>query len=217
MVLSFLGNGRKPAEKNVSRFAALAEVRAYWEGLRGDGEIPARKDLDPRGMARALDRVFVAERIGTGLARLRVAGSALADLGGMDMKGMPLSVFFVPEARLRLADAIERVFLLPAATELHLEAERSIGRPALAARLLLLPLLSNGGSRDLVLGCLATDGEVGRAPRRFAISHLMEERLVLPQAMARPDVLVPAFAEPAAPAPHPLRGTRNLRLVYSAD
>lgn len=217
MVLSFLGGKGKTGTESVRPFAALAEVRAYWEGLRGDGHIPARKDLDPRGMARALDRIFVAERIGTGLARLRIAGSTLGEIGGMDMKGMPLSAFFVPEARLRLAEALERVFLLPAATELHMEAERTIGRPALEARLLLLPLLSNNGSRDLVLGCMATEGEIGRAPRRFAIARTIEERLILPEVKAMQEEFVPAFAEPPAPAPRPMRGTPNLRLVYSAD
>jgi hypothetical protein len=217
MVLSFLGGKGNTDKEVMKHFAALAEVRAYWEGLRGAGHIPSRKDLDPRGMARALDRVFVAERIGTGLVRLRIAGSALGEIGGMDMKGMPLSVFFVPEARLRLAEALERVFLLPAATEIHLEAERTIGRPALTGRLLLLPLVSNDGTRDLVLGCLATNGEVGRAPRRFAIARTIEERLMLPEMMAEPEPIVPAFSEPPAPAPRPIRGTPNLRLIYSAD
>lgn len=215
MVLSFLGGKGKTEKDAVKRFAVLADVRAYWEGLRAGGHIPARQDIDPRGLARALDRVFVAERIGTGLARLRITGSALADIGGMDMKGLPLSVLFVPEARKRLTEALERVFLLPAATEMHLESERSIGRPALEARLLLLPLLSNNGSRDLVLGCLASDGEVGRAPRRFAIARTIEERLILPQ--SQPEAYMPAFAEPPAPPLRPVAGAPKLRLVYSAD
>lgn len=227
MVFSFLGGGREPSEGLRQRARTLAEVRAYWEGLRADGRIPARADLDPRGMARALDHVFVAERIGTGLVRLRIAGMGLTDLAALDMKGLPLSTLFLPEARLRLAEVLERVFILPAVADLHLEAERSIGRPALSGRLLLLPLLSNGGARDLILGCLTTEGDVGRAPRRFAIARTIEERLILPQAPAQSDppaqapaqahASAPAFAEPSAPPPRPLAGRPHLRLVHSAD
>ena len=185
-----------------------AELRAYWEGLRRDGGIPCRAELDPRGMAGVLDRVFVAERIGAGLVRLRIAGMALTDIAGLEMKGLPLSVLVLPGARERLAQVVQRVLDRPQAAELELEAERGIGRPALRGRLLLLPLLSGGGGRDLVLGCLATEGETGRAPRRFAIVRALEERLLLPDA-------APAFAGPPAPALRPGRG--HLRLVHSAD
>ena len=216
MVLSFIGGRKGGQDKPAPKFPAIAEVRGYWEGLRGTGRIPSRADLDPRGMARALDSVFVAERIGTGLVRLRIAGMGLTDIAGLDMKGLPLSTLFVPEARLQLASVLERVFTLPEAAELHLEAERSIGRPALEARLLLLPLHSNSGARDLVLGCLATQGEVGRTPRRFAIARAVEERLILPQIMERQEEApIHAFAEAAAP--RPIQGKPRLRLVYSAD
>jgi hypothetical protein len=70
MVFSFLGDrsgdrkGKTDGDKALARLRGPAEVRAYWEGLRRDGAIPARTDLDPRGMADVLDQVFVAERIG---------------------------------------------------------------------------------------------------------------------------------------------------------
>ncbi|MCB6176997.1 PAS domain-containing protein [Rhodobacter sp. Har01] len=239
MVFSFLGgkggdSRRKPEVK--PRFPSMAQVRAYWEGQRGTtGAIPARADLDPRGLAQALDHVFVAERIGTGLLRMRISGMGLTDLAGLDMKGLPISTLFLPEARLQLAQAVERVFTLPGVAELHLEAERSIGRPALEARLLLLPLRSNGGGLDLVLGCLAAEGQIGRTPRRFGILRSIEERLVMPAEVlapaepARPAQTQtqtpnqtqaqsqPAFAEPPVPPLRPLRGHPHLRLVHSAD
>lgn len=194
MVFSFPG-GRGQA---ASSPRGPAELRAYWEGLRRGGSIPCRADLDPRGMAGVLDRVFVGERIGAGLVRLRIAGTALTDVAGLEMKGLPLSALFLPEARARLADVLERVLALPVAADLHLEAERGIGRPAQHGRLLLLPLHSNAGARDLVLGCLATAGETGRAPRRFAITRAVEERL-------------------GPPEPGSLRRRGHLRLVHSAD
>lgn len=224
MVFSFLG-GKGDAGRGAqaaAKFRQLPAVRAYWEGLReAGGGIPARAEIDPRGLASALDCVFVGERIGNGLIRLRISGMSLTDVAGLDMKGLPISTLFIPEARLRLAQVIERVFTLPQVAELHLEAERSIGRPDLAARLLLLPLKSNAGAVELVLGCLATEGQIGRAPRRFNILRAIEERIVLPGNPAVVAERESAFAEPPAPAPlpplRPLRGRPHLRLVHSAD
>lgn len=223
MVFSFLGGkgGETGRTTGAPKFRALPLARAYWESLREEGGvIPARADIDPRGLATALDCVFVGERIGTGLIRLRIAGMSLTDVAGLDMKGLPISTLFIPEARLRLAQVVERVFTLPQVAEFHLDAERSIGRPALEARLLLLPLRSTTGAVDLVLGCLATDGQVGRAPRRFGILRAIEERIVLPTTAATPHQAERAFAEPPAPTlcpPRPLRGRPHLRLVHSVD
>jgi len=157
----------------------LSEVRAYWEGLREGGALPRRDQIDPRGIAGALEQVFLVERIAPGLARFRLAGMGISGLMGMDVRGMPLSAVFDPAARDRLAPELETVFRDNVALDLWLEAERGTGRPALAARMVLLPLVSTRGLTDLALGCLAFEGEVGRAPRRFAISSLLSETLLV--------------------------------------
>ncbi|MGV8986742.1 MAG: PAS domain-containing protein [Cypionkella sp.] len=179
MALSFLGRGGKSGASNGgsggSHFAMLAEVRAYWEGLRENGGLPERDRIDPRGIAGALENTFLMERVAPGVARFRIAGMQLHDLMGMDVRGMPLSALFEPAARNRLADGLEGVFSTPAVLELWLEAERGIGRPALEGRLLVMPLTGVRGETDLALGCLAMSGALGRAPRRFAIAGLMSE------------------------------------------
>ena len=179
MALSFLGKGGKAGTNSGGpggpRFAMLAEVRAYWEGLRVGGSLPARDRIDPRGIAGALENTFLLERIAPGIARFRIAGMMVHDVMGMDVRGMPLSALYEPQGRNRLSDALEGVFAGPATLELWLEAERSIGRPPLEGRMLILPLTSSSGKTELALGCLALDGVVGRAPRRFAISGLMSE------------------------------------------
>lgn len=178
MALSFLGRGGKSGTSGGSggpRFAMLAEVRAYWEGLRDGGALPERDRIDPRGISGALENTFLLERVAPGLGRFRIAGMQLHDLMGMDVRGMPMSALFEPSVRNRLSDALEGVFSGPAVLELWLEAERGIGRPALEARMIVLPLVGSKGETDLALGCLAMEGALGRAPRRFAISGLMSE------------------------------------------
>lgn len=204
------GSQPNPPETTVPDGPAL--VRAYWEGLRRSGAIPARADLDPRGLAQALDRVFIAERIGQGLAQVRIAGSALTDCAGADLRGLPLSCLFLPEARPRLATLLDRVFNAEIAADLHLRAEHGIGRPQLAARLMLLPLCAAAGQPSLVLGCLGMTGEFGRAPRRFSILAAVEERLLI---TAKPPA-APSIAAAPLIAAASARPQSHLRLVHSA-
>ena len=126
-----------------------SQVRAYWEALRYGGALPARSAIDPRGLGGVLDRVFLAERIGKGLAQVRIAGSALTDLAGTELRGLPLSCLFTPESRPLLALALEEAFTGPAIIEIDLGSDRGSAGLAIA-RLILLPLQDEGDCRQLL-------------------------------------------------------------------
>jgi hypothetical protein len=201
--------------------AVLQEVRAYWESLREAGRLPLRSQIDPRGLAAALEQVFLIERIAPGHARFRLAGNLFHDFMGMDVRGMPLSCLFESVARHRLQPGIEDVF--DNATSLHvgLEAERGIGRPALSARMLLLPLRVGASEPMMALGVMACIGRAGRAPRRFSISTLRTEVLFETEVVQR------IVRKADLPLPHEFRKTNvpvvpreaakrpALRLVHS--
>lgn len=183
-----------------------AELRAYWQALRGGAAFPRRDRIDPRGIAGALDQSFLIERIAPGVARFRLAGMRLAGLSGMDLRGMPFSTLITPGDRDRLARALEQVFATPSILDARMEAERCPGCPALPARLLVLPLGDRNGQPTLALGCLALGADdPGRRPRRFAIAALMREALG-PVPRAETD----SPAQPRTDRPH-------LRLVHDAD
>jgi hypothetical protein len=227
--------------------AKLAEVRAYWEGLRSPGGLPDRAEIDPRGIAGALDSTFMAERIGPGLARFRIAGSRLAEIMATDPRGLPLSLLVVPEARVRLAALLERVFRGDP-VEIGVAASLGLMRGVVQGRLLLLPLNDRSGQPDLCLGCLAVAAWPARGPRAFALGdedpvpgegpvagysprpgHTPAPAFA-PARPARP-IFSPAagaFAEPPAPPLVPpaaagpgaaagRRGRPYLRLVHSND
>ncbi|MFN4158262.1 MAG: PAS domain-containing protein [Gemmobacter sp.] len=205
-----------------NRFAILAEVRGYWEALRGDGHaVPDRSCVDPRGMSGALDRVFIADRVAPGVARFRLAGAAISDLMGMDVRGMPMLTLIDPPDRTRFAKAIEAALTSPAILEMALEGERGIGRPALEARLIMLPLRRHDGSGGLSLGCLAIAGETGRSPRRFGIAResltpLKGAAMPVPDRTPPPVAApMPGLAEEAAPYAPPRPAHPHLRLVKS--
>ncbi len=150
--------------------AGLQAFCAYWSGMRRNGDVPRRSDIDPRGIETMLSNAFVAEKIAPGLARLRIAGSHLSDLMGMEVRGMPVSALIEPAHRETLADCIVELFDRPAKIEIDLAAKGGVGRPALTGKLVLLPLRSDLGDISRALGCLVTQGGIGRGPRRLEIA-----------------------------------------------
>ncbi len=215
------------------RFRALGEVRAYWEALRKGRRVPARADVDPRGIENALEFAFIAERIAPGMARFRLAGMHLNDLIGMEVRGMPLSAFFAPAARKRIGEVIEEVFQGPAAAELGLLGETAIGKPPLSARLLLLPLKSDLGDVNRMLGCLMSEGQIGRCPRRFLIDTAQVASITAgyptefaakalgPRVGEPVTALQPGFSEPAThfapPSASPEARRAQFRLVVKNE
>lgn len=157
------------------RFAPLAQIDGYWETLRGTRLLPLRSEIDPRGLKGALEYCFVLERIAPGLARLRVAGSHLGDLMGMEVRGMPISSFLSSGSRKEFGEMLEDVFERPAKAVITLTAETGFGRPPLKAKMILMPVRSDLGDTSRILGGFMADGDLGRAPRRFTIEEIKLE------------------------------------------
>lgn len=171
----------------------IAQVRAYWEGLRDDDVIPLRSQINPRGIEQALSSTFLIERVAPGVARFRIAGMDLADVMGMEVRGLPISAIFMPTGRAELMGKLEQVFAGPAVLTLNLVAPAGLGRPALTARMIIMPLRDEDGKTGLALGCIALTGGIGRSPRRFEISHTS----------------LTALAQKQAPAPKPAPAPRT--------
>ena len=143
---------------------------AYWNDLRQDGDVPRRADVDPGRIEALLSHAFIAEKIMPGLARFRVAGLSLCDLMGMEVRGMPVGSFIDPSHRTALSDALVEVFERPAMLSMDLTPSSENGDGGLNAKLVILPLRSDLGDISRVLGCLVTEGDIGRVPCRFLIA-----------------------------------------------
>lgn len=203
MTLGFLDRLRAPTRPALPVVIhGLSQTRAYWEGLRQGTALPLRKAVDPRGLVGVLDRVFLADRIGRGIAQVRIAGSALTEFAGIDVRGLPLSCLFAPESRGLLADTMEKVFTGPALAEIDLGSDRA---PGPLARLLLLPLDDETGGR-LVLGVM---GFAEETPARCKLQILSRREETLTLAPA-PVVDIPQAAPPIMRRGH-------LALVHSAE
>ena len=202
----------------------LAQLRGYWEGLRADGAIPTRSQISPRGIEAALSCTFLIERVAPGIARFRIAGMNLVDFMGMEVRGLPFSSIFCPNARADLARMLEAVFQECAILTMDITAERGLARPPLSARMLALPLRNEHGNVTLALGCMALKGRAGRTPRRFEILDSSLDRLApitprlrtvsgfVPKLLPMPRKPIPAEGASDVAASKPARAP-YLRLV----
>ena len=211
-LMSYRGDAAQPPE--------FMQMEGFWQALRGaDGSLPERAHFDPRGISMLLGSTLLLERISRGEVRIRLAGMALHELLGMELRGMPLSALAVPTSRLSLSERVARVFETPAIARLNFSAEPGFGRPACTARLLLLPMIGPSGAVDRALGALLFAGSLGRVPRRLVLEGGHVERIKgLPQSMeetARLDAApTQELAEAPAPFDHaPVAGVPYLRLV----
>lgn len=199
-------------------------VEAYWNRIRGNRLVPSRCEVDPRGLEGVLGHAFVLERITGGLARFRIAGSHLTDLTGLELRQMPLSALFLPGSREILSDALEAVFDEPASVRFQVTSPAGFGRGALRGELILLPLRSDLGDVDRVLGGLVFDGKIGRTPRRIEIESQSRKSLTgyagpvhsAPKSRSEP-IAEPRGTRPSEPSRPPSKERGYLRLVVNND
>ena len=141
---------------------------------------------------------------------------------GIEVRGMPITAMFVPAARKELGTLLAEVCARPQVSQMVLQGERSIGRPAIEARMLLAPLTDDFGEVNRILGCIQSQGSIGRQPRRFAISNVATRLLA---AATNTTAVQPAaaFAEEPGLFIHPADSKRPdvirpaLRVVSGED
>ena len=208
-----------------------SEIRAlydYWERLRGDRPCPYRAEVDPRDMAGDARHLFVIEDLGRGNMRFRLAGTALLDAFGYDLRGMSARSIMDGPARESFVALVSETL-----------AEPGVGYARLIApdgesvwEVILLPLRDNFGRVERVIGCLHPIS--GRTPEadgtalRFSIQDMSIQPVGVapgdagdaqPQAgfdAAQPNTLT-AIEGGRGKSEQPERKRPHLKLVRSDD
>ena len=156
----------------------VRDMRHYWEMLRQNHSVPLRSQISVDGIDRMIDYAFLIERIAPGMARFRLVGQHLQALMGMELRGMPLCSLMNRDSRKDLCLLTETVFRAPQIAEMRVTSESSQNQSKLTGTLLLLPLRSDLDDVSRALGCLATKGGVGSAPRRFDIRETILDPII---------------------------------------
>jgi hypothetical protein len=205
MHVTFLDRFRKhPPNPPAPQHDGLAQVRAYWEALRPAGGLPARMDIDPRGFGGVLDRIFLAERIGRGVAQIRIAGSTLCAFAETDLRGLPLGCLFATETRALIGESLEAVVNQPAICNIDLGSDRW-GQGKAMARLILMPLAPEDGSQQVI-------GAFGFANRSPRMCKLQAQGRSLERLTTEPSA---GTEEPQRQRPAAIRVAGHLTLVHS--
>lgn len=192
-------------------FAAVArQLERYWRELRGARAVPDRADVVGNNIDAALPHAFILDRVAKGVGRLRVGGQRLQDCLGMDARGMPLTAFFVPVVRDRVAELMDTVFDGPAIVEVPLIARAGLLGGQVHGRLLLLPLAGPEGKISRALGALVTD-RTSSSPLRFNLDPEFAVRTEVLPANGTAFTVIPGGAKPTGP----VRSRPALRLVVS--
>ena len=151
---------------------AMALLENHWQSLRHGQNTPARADVDPAAIDKALSWTFILHRVAPGVARIRVAGQNLHDFLRMDPRGMPISAFFDADDRSTLSVHVESVFSDPALIMIPLHRPAALLRPEVQGALLLMPLTNHLGEVTRAIGALVTDRSLGQRRRVQINGHL---------------------------------------------
>lgn len=197
-----------PGQKSVTlgfdmKHTGSRALHSYWEGLRAGRSAPYKAEVTASGLGRGLaPYVFMLESLGSGAFRFRVSGSALYDIFGLELRGMGAEAVMAGESRQRFVSLAEKT--LSSGTAAVARGTTS-GGAALDFELLLLPLRSDFGQMDRVLGAfhvfneaaLQQQGEISRRCRIRETALIGVETKVI-----RGAAPLPGFAEPAGAFRH---------------
>jgi hypothetical protein len=174
----------------------LASLKSYWERLRAGRIAPYRAEIDPRQFESALENMFIVERLAPDNLRIRLAGMKICEMVGMEVRGMQPGYLIDDADRLRFERLLNVVMTEPSVVELKLYCESRGGR--YRATMLLMPLRSDFGEINRVLGCASGQGDAFAAPLVFRIEDVSVTPIE-PSAAAEARQPLPGFAdEPAA-------------------
>ncbi|MFT3973016.1 MAG: PAS domain-containing protein [Amaricoccus sp.] len=209
----------------------LSSLRTYWDRLRAGRIAPYRAEIDPRQFEQALENMFIIEKLAPDNLRIRLAGMKICEMMGMEVRGMQPSCLIDEPDRVRFDRLLNLVMAEPAVVELTLAAPNRAG--TYRASMLMMPLRSDFGDINRVIGCTSGDGEFFAPPLAFAIEDVavspVEAGPAAPNLTPEPTrTPMPGFAEPAqgfagAPklrsidgnpnAPSKPRGTTKFRVI----
>ncbi len=187
----------------------LTSLKTYWERLRAGRIAPYRAEIDPRQFESALENMFIVEKLSADNMRIRLAGMKICEMMGMEVRGMQPSMLMDGGDRLRFDRLLNVVMGEPSVVELKISAENRAGR--YDATMLLMPLRSDFGEINRVLGCTSGEGEVFAPPLAFTIQDVSVTPIEAKQGGEVRRAL-PGFAEEqAAFGPGP--GSPKLRTI----
>ena len=181
----------------------LRALQSYWNELRAGRSTPMRSDIDPRDMDCDARNLFILENLGRGNIRFRLAGTAIVDAFGMELRGMNARAIMGTGSRESFTALIAEVLEDPGTGYARL---RNAQDDSDIWEINLLPLRSDFGMIDRVIGCLhpLSPKRQRRSdrPLRFRIEQMNVEPVIA------------TVGDPHAATPLPVRGFGEAKSTF---
>ena len=175
----------------------LRTLHAYWDRLRAGRRTPYRNEIDPRDMECDVRNLFILENLGRGNIRFRLAGTAIVEAFGMELRGMNARAIMSAASRESFTALISEGLEDPGTGYARLVPTDD---ESATWEISLLPLRSDFGMTDRVIGCLVPLERKPRTsglPLRYRIAHMSVEPIEsTARDFDRPNRIA-GFAEPA--------------------
>jgi hypothetical protein len=189
----------------------------YWSRLRKGRDVPAQGDIDPRAIKRLLSYVFVLDCENPARPLYRLAGTALCERFGFELKGTSFLAHWEAQSGLSLAPLLRQA--LKAGQPLCLSSIAATADNGMVElETILTPVSLNGGAPTRFFGMVQMLSDPTPLLGRFiAYERLMGSRLI------QEDEPPPSRDQNLPPPPPPATQLRTrpkapyLRLVVSQD
>ncbi|MDR3528525.1 MAG: PAS domain-containing protein [Rhizomicrobium sp.] len=191
----------------------------YWSRLRSGRDVPDQADIDPRAIKRLLPYVFILDAQNPQRPIYRLAGTALCERFGFELKGTGFLAHWEAQSSLALASLLQQAQTLMQPVCLSsIAATADCGMVELETVLLPIKFGENGPTRFLGMVQILTDMSqlLGRpiAFQRLAASQIIREDEPRPLTNANPP---PPVIMPPPPSLRSHPRAPHLRLVVSQD
>lgn len=188
----------------------------YWSRLRNEGDVPDQADIDPRAIKRLLPYVFILDAESPSRPIYRLAGTAMCERFGFELKGTGFLAHWEAQSSLALSSLLQQALTLNQPVCLSsIAATADCGMVELETVLLPIKFGESGPTRFLGMIQILSDVTqlLGRpiAFQRLAASQIIRED----DPLSTP--LPPLVAPSAPPALRSHPRAPHLRLVVSQD
>ncbi|HKB97128.1 MAG TPA: PAS domain-containing protein [Rhizomicrobium sp.] len=187
----------------------------YWARLRKGRELPDQSDIDPRAIKRLLSYVFILDCENPARPLYRLAGTALCERFGFELKGTSFLGHWESQSGLSLASLLRQALQLRQPLCLSsIAATADNGMVELET--ILTPITFNGGAPTRFFGMVQMLSD----PTPLLGHSIAYERLVGSQLIDEDEALPVYDQNPPPPPPPSLRAHSKapyLRLVVSQD
>ena len=136
------------------KHAATQELFGYWDALRQGRAAPERADIDPVAIRGILSDTFVLEVGEDTRFPVRLSGTRLNALFGMELRGQDFCRLWAPGERADILDML-RIVLDEAMPMTAGVVARPAAQPGIDLEMVLLPLRHRGRTHARILGALA--------------------------------------------------------------